>query len=271
MVGLVALLAISTAQPGHAETGSCPDFVTFPPPLPALLDRTADQPAGPPLSATQRAAYTAAAAKAVQQQAAVDWPDLCRYRAADQTLLQRKATVSTVFLGDSITQYWSVADPGPFTLGLVNRGIAGQISGQMLVRLRQDVIALHPRSMVLLAGTNDIMALGGATTVASIEDNIASMAQLAQANHIGIVLATVPPLGQKLFTAARRAAQTDLNAWLARYARDQATGLVDFSSALSDKQGFLDPQLSMDPVHPNRRGYSRMRKLVLAALHLAKN
>ena len=94
-----------------------------------------------------------------------------------------------VFLGDSITEYWRIADPALFSGGLVNRGIAGQTTPQILLRLRQDVIGLTPIAVVILAGTNDIMNLGGATTLAAIEGNISSMVELASAHGIAVVLA----------------------------------------------------------------------------------
>src|SRR5581483_4267957 len=123
-----------------------------------------------------------------------DWPQLNHYREANRHLPPPAATeVRVVFLGDSITERWG--RDGGFFPGkpYVNRGIKGQTTSQMLVRFRADVVALRPRVVVILAGTNDIAGNTGPTTIEAIADNIASMAELAAAARIRVVLATLLP------------------------------------------------------------------------------
>jgi lysophospholipase L1-like esterase len=241
-------------------------------PAPAQFDTTAGKPPPPPPPPAGAAKQRQLAAEG--HQAETDWAGLCRYRAADRALQKAATPVRAVFMGDSITEFWAIADPALFTGQpgsrlLVNRGIGGQTSAQMLLRFRQDVIDLHPSAVHLLAGTNDVLALGGAVTLASVEGNIQSMVELAAAHGIAIVLGSLPPMAPPYANPTRAAAIKALNTWLRVYATQQVLGFADYNTALTDSHGSLNPSLSIDAVHPNRAGFDRMRSLVLAALRRA--
>src|SRR3954468_2923097 len=125
-----------------------------------------------------------------------DWPQLERYRMANADLLRAGTRVDVVFLGDSITDAWSNERYGGFFpgKGYVNRGISGQTTPQMLVRMKPDVLAFSPKVIVLLAGTNDIAGNTGPETDEDIQRTIAAIAELATANGARMVLASVTPV-----------------------------------------------------------------------------
>jgi lysophospholipase L1-like esterase len=272
-----ALLCLGLQTAGAAEAGqvdSCPTRQLLGAPRTVEFDRTAMSPTPPALSPAVQAQALENLSKALDSQARSDWPDLCRYRAADHALAASGAKVGVVMLGDSITEFWGIADPALFAAQtggptLLNRGIAGQVTPQLLLRFRQDVIDLHPLAVHLLAGTNDIMGLGGAVTLAAIEGNISSMVELADAHGIAVVLGAVPPMGEPNNSPQHAAAITALNNWLRLYAQRHVVGFADYHAALVDRHGHLDPALSIDPLHPNRAGYERMRSVLLAALKRA--
>jgi lysophospholipase L1-like esterase len=175
-----------------------------------------------------------------------------------------------VFMGDSITQGWKLDQsfPGkPF----VNRGIGGQTTPQMVVRFRQDVIDLKPRVVVILAGINDIAGNTGPMTQEQTEGNIASMAELAKANGIRVVLCSVLPAydfpwAPGLSPALKVVA---VNAWMKQYAAEKGDVYVDYYSAMSDDRGGLPPTLSKDGVHPLPAGYAIMAPLAEAGIEKA--
>lgn len=195
-----------------------------------------------------------------------DHGQLCRYAAENAAVT---TPVRVVFLGDSITESWIAADPSLFTDGIVDRGISGQTTPQMLERFRQDVLSLRPRAVHIMAGTNDIAGNTGAATLATVQGNIASMAELARAHGIAVILASVPPAqGIPWNPAIRTAPQTiaALNTWLRGYATANHHVYVDYHAALTDPQGAMKPGLSQDGVHPTPAGYAIMRPLALAAI-----
>ena len=207
-----------------------------------------------------------AAERAAAAQRARDWADLCRYRGADLALTQRPRVV---LMGDSITDFWRQGDPGLFGHGIVDRGISGQTSSQMLLRFWPDVIALRPRMVQILAGTNDIAGNTGPTTARQYEQNIEAMVELAQAHHIQVLLGSIPPAVSFWWTAHpyRPAVQIRrLNAWLRRYARARGAGFVDYYAALATPAGAFRRDLSNDGVHPNRAGYRVMTALLRTAI-----
>lgn len=207
-----------------------------------------------------------AAERAAAQQRARDWADLCRYRADNAALT---AHPRVVLMGDSITDFWRQGDPAPFGRGMVDRGISGQTSSQMLVRFWPDVIALHPRIVQILAGTNDIAGNTGPTTERDYESNIMAMVTLAQAHHIRVLLGSIPPAVSFWWTPHpyRPAAEIRrLNDWLRRYARSRGARFVDYYAHLSTPAGAFRPDLSNDGVHPNANGYKEMTALLQAAL-----
>ena len=205
------------------------------------------------------------AAKAMADQRARDWPDLCRYRDANAKV---KAPPAAVFMGDSITEAWGVADPGFFSGRFLDRGISGQTSPQMLLRFRPDVIALRPRVVHILAGTNDIAGNTGPTSEAAFEGNIQSMVELAKAHHIRVVIASILPMDALGWRPDYRPAGEvrRLNAWLKSYAARAGASYLDYYSHLANPAGGFRHELSNDGVHPNLTGYAIMRRLAVAAI-----
>jgi lysophospholipase L1-like esterase len=201
-----------------------------------------------------------------------DYGELKRYREADAALAPPAAKENrVVFLGDSITDYWKLADyfPGkPY----INRGIDGQTAPQMLVRFRQDVISLHPKVLVVLAGTNDIAGVTGPARSEDIEANYASMAELARAHHIRIVFASLLPAhnytqdAKESFALRPRERILALNAWLKDYCAKNGLVYLDYFSALIDDHGMLRRDLSDDGLHPNAAGYKLMAPLAEKAI-----
>jgi len=214
----------------------------------------------------QSPAAKQAGERAAARQRAQDWAGLCRYRAADAALTARPRVV---LMGDSITDFWRRGNPALFGRDTLDRGISGQTSGQMLVRFWPDVIALHPRVVQILAGTNDIAGNTGPTTEQDYESNIMAMVELAQAHHIRVLLGSIPPAVSFWWTPHpyRPAAEIRrLNSWLRRYARSSGAGYVDYYAHLSTPAGAFRPDLSNDGVHPNANGYRVMTALLQAAL-----
>jgi lysophospholipase L1-like esterase len=210
---------------------------------------------------------------------ASDFGGLYRYAAANAALAAPQlGEPRVVFFGDSITDNWSKPEHGGFFPGkpYVNRGIGGQTTAQMLLRFRADVIELHPKAVVILAGTNDIAGNAGPVTVDQIQDNLATMAELARAHGIQVVLASLLPVsddkkdasGQPLIRTRQRPTATirALNRWLADYAATNAHVYLDYFSATADANGLLRPELNDDGLHPNARGYAVMAPLAEKAI-----
>lgn len=211
-----------------------------------------------------------------------DWPNLARYAEANAALpAPAKFERRVVFLGDSITDAWVSPQFGGFFPGepYVDRGISGQTTPQMLIRFRQDVIALQPKVVVILAGTNDIAGNTGPMTLDEIEGNLASMAELARTNKIHVVLASVMPVsnyghdrqGNPLDMRTSRPPEKilELNAWIKKYATEKGHTYLDYFSAMVDEQGLLQRDLSEDGLHPNAKGYAVMSPLAEQAIGVA--
>ena len=201
-----------------------------------------------------------------------DWANLARYRDANKTLTQ----ADVVFMGDSITDFWQQPRFGGFFPGknYVDRGISAQTTPQMLIRFRPDVIALKPRAVVILAGTNDIAGNTGPMTNEEIQNNLASMAELAKANNIKVVLASITPVSA-YHAAPNTPPQTTrrpvdrvqaINAWMKSYASANKHVYLDYYSAMIDSTGMLKTELSEDDLHPNAAGYKVMAPLADAAI-----
>jgi lysophospholipase L1-like esterase len=199
-----------------------------------------------------------------------DWADLNRYRKMNAELpapAEREDRV--VFFGNSITEGFAPFFPTMFPgKPYVGRGISGQTTPQMLVRFRQDVIALKPKVVVILAGTNDIAGNTGPSTLEMIEDNLASMTELAQANGIRVVLSSVLPAFRYRWKPELEPASTivALNAWIRGYARTHDAVYLDYHSAMADERMGLRAALSEDGVHPNEAGYRVMAPLAARAI-----
>ena len=208
-----------------------------------------------------------------------DWPALARYRDANAGVTApAKDEKRVVFMGDSITDFWKLANFFP-SKPYINRGISGQTTPQLLVRFRPDVIALKPQVVVILAGTNDIAGNTGPTTLEAIEGNLASMFELARANNIRVVIASVLPVsdyaknreGKPINQTTRRSPEKikALNEWITGYANQSGLTYLDYFSAMVDEKGFLKEGLSNDGLHPNEKGYAVMQPLVEQAIATA--
>ena len=199
-----------------------------------------------------------------------DWASLARYREANSQLgPPRPGEHRVIFYGNSITDVWAryfdTMFPGKPYIG---RGIGGQTTPQMLVRFRQDVIALRPAVVVILAGTNDIAGNTGPSTLAMIQDNLMSMVELAQANGIRIVLSSVLPAYDYPWRPGLEPAPkiVALNQWMHTYASTHDVVYLDYHSAMADERQGLRVGLSEDGVHPNEAGYRIMVPLVERAI-----
>ena len=201
-----------------------------------------------------------------------DFGQLARYRDANAALRPPAPNEKRiVFFGDSITDLWKLADyfPGkPY----INRGIGGQTTPQMLVRFRQDVIEVHPKVVVILAGTNDIAGNTGPMRLEDIEANYQSLAELARAGHIRVVFASVLPVHNYTLKSKDYFAQRPpekilaLNRWLKGYCGETGDLYLDYFSALVDEKGLLKRDLAEDGLHPNDAGYKIMAPLAEAAI-----
>ena len=196
-----------------------------------------------------------------------DWPNYDRYAEANaQVTVAPKA----VLMGDSITDGWPFADPEFFLENnLVGRGISGQVTNQMLLRFRQDVIDLHPKYVVILAGTNDIAENSGKIDIEKTFGNIVSMCDLARANGIKPIICSVIPAASfywrpSVTDAAEKIVQ--FNTMLEEYAKANKIKYVDYHSAMKDERGGLPQNLANDGVHPTREGYDIMKSLLLKVL-----
>ena len=214
-----------------------------------------------------------ASTQPTEEQLRTDWANLARFRDANaQLAAPMKNEKRVVFMGNSITegwqQYFATMFPGkPY----VNRGISGQTTPQMLVRFRQDVIALKPKVVVILAGTNDIAGNTGPSTLEMIEDNLASMAELAKENGIRAVMSSVLPVYDYPWKPGLEPAPKiiALNKWMKDYADQHHAIYLDYHSAMADARGGMREGLASDGVHPNEAGYRVMAPLVEQAIERA--
>jgi lysophospholipase L1-like esterase len=208
----------------------------------------------------------AARQKAHEEQLATDWPSLGRYREADTAQAGR---VTVVFMGDSITEFWG-RDPAGFFPGkpYANRGISGQTTPQMLLRFRQDVVGLKPQVVVINGGTNDIAGNTGPSTLGMIEDNLASMLEIAKANNIKVVLTSVTPAYDYPWKGGMEPAEkiVALNDWMSRFCAQANCFYADYFSAMSDEKHGMKPGLSRDGVHPTPDGYAVMAPIAEKAI-----
>ena len=204
---------------------------------------------------------------------AQDWANLERFRAENANqVLPTPNEKRVVFMGNSITEGWVNIHPqffaGKFYL---NRGISGQTTPQMLLRFRADVIKLKPKVVVILAGTNDIAGNTGPSTLEMIEDNIISMAQLAKANDIKVILCSVLPVYDYPWKPGLEPAGKiiALNKLIKSYAEKSSCIYLDFFSAMVDERNGLKAEYSKDGVHPNEAGYNVMEPLTEVAIEKA--
>ncbi len=209
--------------------------------------------------------------KVAAERQAKDWPWLCRYVVENASILKSGARPQAVFIGDSITENWKIGDPSLFSATVLDRGIGGQTTPQILLRFYQDVVALRPQVVHIMAGTNDVSGNTGAITDEAIVQNIRAMIDIAKANDIKVVLASITP--SKQFVARpgvdpspRIAA---VNRALVRLAAEKRVTYVDYFPVLADNAGGLADALGNDGLHPNRDGYATMRPLTDKAIKKA--
>lgn len=201
---------------------------------------------------------------------AQDWANLNRYKAANEKLNPPSSNEQrVVFMGNSITEAWVSNSPRFFKdNAYIGRGISGQTTPQMLVRFRADVIDLQPKVVVILAGTNDIAGNTGPMTLEMIFGNIKSMAELARANGIAVVLSSVLPVYDYPWKPGLKPAQkiVKLNAMIKAYAKAQGMVYLDYFTPMADSRDGLKKSLGDDGVHPNKAGYEMMEPLVKKAI-----
>jgi lysophospholipase L1-like esterase len=228
-----------------------------------------------------------------------DWNQLGRFHAANQELKKRPAEAGrVVFMGDSITDFWKLDESFPGK-PYVNRGIGGQVTSQMLVRMYPDVIELRPAVMTILAGTNDIARNNGPSTAEMIQHNIMAMTELAQKHGIKVLLCSILPVSDYPFLAQQAGGAAaapppqpgrggrgpmmrqrmtvgrppadivKLNTWMKSYAQQVNAIYVDYFSAFVDDKGWLKDGLAGDGLHPNAEGYKLMTPIVSAAIQQA--
>ena len=247
---VIALAGLSASTPLRAQTPPAPESKSLEP-------KTATAPV-PPVHDYW---------KEHDEQLRNDFGWLAKFKEADLALGAPAPNENrVVFMGDSITAGWTFAGADGFFRDkpYINRGISGQTTPQMLVRFRQDVIDLKPKVVVILAGTNDIAGNTGPMTIEQTEENLASMADLAIANHIRVVLCSVLPAYDYPWKRGLEPAPKILaiNAWMKALAAQKHYVYVDYHSAMKDEQDGLPPTLSRDGVHPLPAGYAVMKPLV---------
>jgi lysophospholipase L1-like esterase len=211
--------------------------------------------------------------KAQEEQLHNDWANLGRFREENKLVTKpAEGEKRVVFMGNSITEGWIRLDPGFFSgKPYINRGISGQTTPQMLVRFKPDVVNLKPSVVVILAGINDIAGNTGASTLEMIEDNLSSMAEIAQANKIAVVLSSVLPAYDFPWRPGLKPAEkvVQLNIWIKNYALTHNCIYLDYFTPMSDEKHALKAEYTEDGVHPTLEGYKIMDPLVEQAIQKA--
>ena len=199
-----------------------------------------------------------------------DWANLKRYKEENAKIgLPIENENRIVFMGNSITEGWAQICPEFFSnRSYINRGISGQTTPQMLIRFRQDVVNLEPKVVVILAGTNDIAGNTGPSTLEMIEDNIASMTEIAKSNNIKVMLCSVLPAYDYPWKPGLNPAKkiVKLNTWIKNYCEQNKLTYVDYFTSMADERYGLKKEYSEDGVHPNKAGYEVMIPIVEKAI-----
>jgi acyl-CoA thioesterase-1 len=281
----LTLLAFSGLAPASAVAQAPQGVVPSGPPS-GVVDSPCPPPLQPPpelaeiRNSPNRASLLASPPPAVvafnQEQARRtrdDWGNLCRYRDDNAARLVANAPAPTaVFLGDSITEGWARTGADFFAAnGYVGRGISGQVTGQNLLRFEQDVIALHPKVVHIMIGTNDVAGNAGPTTYENIQNNIMAMVQIARANKIAMVLATIPPSTDFPWRRGMEPALKiiKMNEWIRDYAKREDLVLADYHKALANPENGFRAEWTGDGVHPNAEGFKIMNLLAEEAVKIA--
>ncbi len=240
--------------PEQEASGAPPEF------LKAMMEPGAKMPPMP------RGEAFEAMMKRQAESRAKDFGNLCQFKNDNARLIQQE--IKVVFMGDSITQGWKAGDPTLFGEGVVNRGIGGQTSPQMLLRFYQDVIALRPDAVHIMAGTNDLAGNTGPNSPEDFKNNIRAMVDLARANNINVVLASILPATAFPWQPESHPSKQipELNAWLQQLATEQNLVYADYYTPTATADGKFKASLSNDGVHPHRVGYEVMRPVAERAL-----
>ncbi|WP_313599970.1 SGNH/GDSL hydrolase family protein [Epilithonimonas vandammei] len=200
---------------------------------------------------------------------AQDFANFGRYQKQNQEVLSLNIAPNSVLMGDSITEGWFATDPGFFTKNnFVGRGIGGQVTSQMLLRFREDVIKLKPKRVIILAGTNDIAENQGPISLDKVFGNIVSMAELAKANNIKVVLCSVLPAYDFPWRKDMKPADKviALNKMIKDYAQKNNITYVDYHNALKNEKNGLPKEIAEDGIHPNKSGYEKMEAILMKTL-----
>lgn len=198
-----------------------------------------------------------------------DFANYAKYEKQNQEVMAAKVTPNSVFMGDSITEGWVSKDPDFFRKNnFVGRGISGQVTSQMLLRFREDVIKLKPRRVIILAGTNDIAENQGPISLDKVFGNIVSMAELAKANNIKVVLCSVLPAYDFGWRKDMHPAEKviALNKMIEAYAKKNNLVYIDYHSQMKDSRNGLDKMYTEDEIHPTAKGYEKMEAILLKKL-----
>jgi lysophospholipase L1-like esterase len=235
----------------------------------------------------------AATAKTLSDQMQ-DWNQLGWFHAANQELLKQPPdSHRVIFLGDSITQAWALDQSFPGK-PYVNRGIGGQTTPQMLVRMYPDVLDLKPAALIVLAGTNDIAQNTGPETLTMVEENLMAITELAQRHGIKVILCSVLPISDYALMPPRRGLRTvqrpaaesapprqirtlqrppqqilELDSWMKSYAAGVGAIYADYFSAVADDKGMFKEGYSDDGLHPNDQGFALLAPVAEAAIEKA--
>lgn len=200
---------------------------------------------------------------------AQDFANFGRYQKQNQEVLSKNIAPNSVFMGDSITEGWFATDPEFFTNNnFIGRGIGGQVTSQMLLRFREDVIKLNPKRVIILAGTNDIAENQGPISLDKVFGNIVSMVELAKANNIKVVLCSALPAYDFPWRKGKEPAEKviALNKMIKDYAKKNNLTYVDYHSVLKDEKNGLPKEIAEDGIHPTKLGYEKMEAILMKNL-----
>ena len=201
---------------------------------------------------------------------AQDWFGYNRYKADNELIISSKNYPKVVFMGNSITDNWAYFHPDFFTKNnFCGRGIGGQTSAQMLVRFYDDVVVLHPKAVVIMAGTNDVAHNDYWVSPEQVVENIKAMCNIAKANNITPIISSIPPCNEFCWRKEiKNAGQTivDINNELKAYAKSADLIYVDYHAALVDENLGFPLTLSSDGCHPLPDTYFQMEEMVLKAI-----
>ena len=200
---------------------------------------------------------------------AQDFANYSKYEKDNVKVKSTNTVPSAVFMGDSITEGWFSTDPKFFTdNNFVGRGISGQTTSQMLLRFREDVINLKPKKVIILAGTNDIAENSGPISLEKVFGNIVSMAELAKANKIEVVICSVLPAYEFPWRKGIEPAKKviALNKMLKDFAQKNHLIYVDYHTPLKDDKNGLPTEIAEDGIHPTKLGYAKMEGILMNIL-----